>query len=553
MSQDLVEETPERPGGIPNANSPVLLTHMLEMVSRGLRSTRALQEALGVDPRTVRYYLQAGVWLGLLQDTPDPLLTPDGLAYVYAGASRPALYAAAVERQPFLSDLLQGRRTLPTDAELRAAIHRADPTLAPSTVERRASAVRGLLGPWLDARAARALSDEQQQLPLPLAQVPRVEPPPPLTHTSGRSFSPDVYAWILVFLLEHGELTLGHIRGLLDRAGADDVAIGGYVDLALERGDAVRVEERLVVTPAAISRRDVAAHPDAVILTDGGWRTMLDLWRTAPDKAARQPGRYRLWDQRLLGQPLDPATLEDDLRRALRDRALDAWPRTRPEGPVPMPPHRAPFLDVWEQPGHLITLPPTLAQLWEGVAGVNRRLRNARHRHDAVGTPTLAAVPAVAHGGLMHPGEPLLRSVADARSLRQRLLTHAPFVSLLVALLLVHRLEGGRAEVIHERGAWWVRSRRRRLGPVLEVLESFAQARGWLVSRLPTARFGADALIGLLDRTGLALRMPERVMLDDAAFHQLRMDEEAVIGARLDTLGRALLDHIEALSARKEG
>ena len=104
----------------------------------------------------------------------------------------------------------------------------------------------------------------------------------------------------------------------------------------------------------------------------------------------------------------------------------------------------------------------------------------------------------------------------------------------------------------HDRGAWWVRSRRKRLGPVLEVLESFAAARGWHSSRLPSGRFGADALIDLLTRLGLAQRAPERVVLDDTTFHQLRMDEEAAIGAKLEVLGRALLDHVDRLAARRE-
>jgi len=92
---------------VPNANSPALLTHLLEMVSRGLRSPRTLSEALGIDQRTVRYYVQAGVWLGFLEDSPEPLLSPEGLAYVYGGKLRRARYAEAVSRQPFVLALVK--------------------------------------------------------------------------------------------------------------------------------------------------------------------------------------------------------------------------------------------------------------------------------------------------------------------------------------------------------------------------------------------------------------------------------------------------------------
>ena len=56
---------------IPNANRPAVLARTIELVARGLRTPRGLQEALGLDPRTVQYYLQAGAWLGLLENNHD--------------------------------------------------------------------------------------------------------------------------------------------------------------------------------------------------------------------------------------------------------------------------------------------------------------------------------------------------------------------------------------------------------------------------------------------------------------------------------------------------
>jgi len=147
---------------IPSASSPQLLTHLLEMIARGVRSSRGLEEALGVDPRTLRYYLQAARWLGLLAPTPDPVLSSDGLAYVYAGPTRHEVYARAVRAQPFLAELLDRcEGHTPDPGTIAHAIQHADPSLASSTVQRRASAIRSLLEPALDPAP---LPDDDGQL-----------------------------------------------------------------------------------------------------------------------------------------------------------------------------------------------------------------------------------------------------------------------------------------------------------------------------------------------------------------------------------------------------
>jgi hypothetical protein len=537
-------------GGVPNANSPVLLTHLLEMVARGLRSGRGLAEALGVDQRTVRYYVHAGAWLGFLEDGSEPLLTPDGLSFVYGGPHRHARYAAAVERQPFVAGLIKRLGRFPDDGALRLAIAAAEPGLSAATVERRASAVRGLVAPLLETnRPGRSAAADDRQLALPLAQAPALAPDPPLTRAAGRSFSPDIYAYLFATLLDHGELTLGHVRGLLDRAGADDVAIGPYVDLALERGDVERVEERLVITAGAAALRDVAANATAVVLTDPGWRAHVERWRSDPAAAARAPARYRLWDQRLFGRPLAADTVHADLGRALRDRNLSAWPIARPAPGRTGRGGDEPFLDLWEREGLIIALPPTLAHLWEGLGGVNRRLRSARHRTDAVGAPTIAYSPVVVHGGLLHPGEALPRAVPDARSLRQRTISRAPYAAMVVAMLLAHRAEPSAIELRLEHGAWWVRARRRRVGPLLEVCDAFAAKRGWVSARRGSDGLSAASLLSVAERLGVVALTPDRAVLDDTLFHQLRHDEEAVLAPSLDGLSRALRAHVDALVA----
>ena len=127
----------------PNANSPQLLTRLLEMVARGVRSTRSLQETLGVGARTVQYYTQAGQWLGFLQTDGTATLTSLGLDYVYAGRRRSQVYAAAVWAQPLAAELLAGADgRLPSLDDVMAAVMVGEPELAPATARRRASAVR---------------------------------------------------------------------------------------------------------------------------------------------------------------------------------------------------------------------------------------------------------------------------------------------------------------------------------------------------------------------------------------------------------------------------
>ncbi len=533
---DDVRGARDRVSAIPNANSPQLLTHLLELTARGLRTGRGLQEALGVDGRTVRYYVQAAVWLGFLRDEPDPVLTPEGLAYVYGGARRRPLWAEAVEQQPFVARLRDRHGgVLPAGEALEEAIAQEDPSLAPSTVARRASALRGLVAPWRDERAADALAGHEGQLSLPLPQGSRPTPAPELARLAGAAFSPDIYRWTLSVLLDHGELTLGHVRALLDRAGAQEAPIGAYVDLAEERGDATRMEDRLVASSAAVSRRDLCDSTVAIILSDAGWRAHVEQLRADPRAA---PGRWRPWDLRLLGRPLDGATVEADLASVLRDRSLGAWPSTQAPATPPALPTLAerPFLDAIDETGLLVALPPSLAHLWEGVSGINRRLRNARHRTDAVALPTLAYRPARVHGGLLYPGEALPRAIADGRSLRHRVLTHAPYLAMAVALLLTHR-QSGHPQLVRHRDDWWVTARRHKLGPLLEVLDGFAVSRGWIACRRRTGGLSSAEVVSLLERLGVAVLTRDRVLLDDAFFHQLRVDEEEQqVAARLEPL-----------------
>lgn len=549
MSADDAEDRPapgrDRVASLPNANSPQLLTHLLEVIARGVRSSRGLEEALGVDPRTVRYYLHAGAWLGFLADAPDPTLTAEGLAYVYAGSDRRDHWVRALQAQPLLGPILRSHGgALPPPQALRAQLAKADPSLATSTLERRTSAVRALAAPAEDPDAARALdAAEPYQLHLPLGQTRAVHPDAKAAQVAGRAFSPDLYRVILGWLLDHGELSLGHLRAILDRWGAAEAPIGPYVDLALQRGDAVRHLEQLVITPQAVQRRELVDSTRSIILSDAGWREHLDALRQGAS-----PGRWRRWDERIFGRAVSPSDVDAALTRVLPDRSLAAWPVAA--APVDAPPKvvHGSFLEAYAHPGQIITLPPTLGELWEGLAGVNRRLRNARHRGDGVHLPTSVDRPVAVHGGLFAPGESLPRALPDTRSLRQRVLQNAPYPAMVVGLLLLHRKSSHGPELRQSAEGWQVRHHRRRVGPLLHVLDTLARKLGCVPSRRVHGGLSAGGLVGVLEGLGVALRTERCLVLDDAFFRLLRMDdEEQPIGAALEALADHLANHLDAV------
>lgn len=534
---------PRRPA-IPTANNPRLLTRTLGWLGRGVRSTRALQEILGVELRTVQYYLRAGEWLGLVEPGPEHLLTPLGLELVF-GTSPDETYARAVWDQPFVRDLLTGRGHSPPPLEdVVVAIARAEPDLAAATVRRRASAVRSLIAPALDR--ARRPEPADHQLPLPLA-VPPDTGPHHLSPGPARDADPDVFRWVYEALLDHGELTLGQLRGLLDRAGVSELPIGGYVDLLLSRQDATRIGERLVITTGGVSRRQAASSTTGIILSHARYRQWLDDVRRvalgdreAEIRMAEVTRTFRAWDQRLLGGPADAATLDARLGRVLLDRSLAAFPVSGDAGP-PLEPVERSFLDVWEEPGLVVALPPFLTTLEGGLAAVNRCFSRARQGSAEVGVPDVATRPVLVHGGLLHPGEPRPRSVPDLISLRQRVLMNAPYAAMTAALLLLHRASPGILAVVRRRGTWSVLRRGRPLGAALPLLDAFASSRGWVPCRRLSGGLSLTDLLVSLEAIGLCHVLGDVAVLAERAFHRLRTDpEEMEVHALLQPLADAL-------------
>lgn len=528
-------------GGVPNANSPGLLTRLLEMVARGVRSSRGLQEALGVRQRTAQYYVRAGEWLDLLSVSGPLMLTPRGLEYVYTRDRRPALYAAAVWDNPLARQLLRDSDgALPEVEVVAETIAAVEPELAPTTVRRRASAVRSLIEPAVGVELPRRVG-AQLEFALPVSA--RLPPAPHVDVAAGREYNADVYRYLLTALVDHGELSLGEVRALLDRA-ATGLPLGGYVELALARGDAERVDEHLVVTPACLARPHLRDSAAAVILSDSGYRGYLEAVRgaAAGDPVARvrrdsaRP-HYRRWDARLFGRPADSATLDADLSRVLLDRSLDAFPvcTTAPSAP----PVDRPFLEVWRRDDLLVAAPAYLAHLMLGLGVVNRDLAAARHASGVAEVPSLASRVIATHAGLLYPGEPLPRAVPDLRSLRMRLVRRAPYPALLVALLLLHRARPDVVEVVSRRGAWSVRRGSGYLGPVLEVLDALARSRGWHVSR--ARGLTAEDLVRALEVVGLVQLAGNALVLAEPFFAALRLEvEEAEVAGDLQELEGAV-------------
>lgn len=519
-----------RTTSIPTANNPRLLFRMLGWVARGVRTSRGLQEALGVDVRTVQYYLQAAQWLRLMEAGSDHLLTAAGLDVVFGGDPLVS-YSKTVRQHPFIEALVSEDEQLPAVEDVVVAIARAEPDLAPATVRRKASAVRSLVQPALASQARAVQVNEQLLLPL---SAPAVAPLSALNPGRAKDADPDVFRWIYEALLDYGELTLGHLRGLLDRAGVSELPIGGYIDLLIQRGDATRVGERLVVTAGGVARREAASSTTGIILSHAGYRGWLDDMRDAAtgDRSAEirmsEVARtFREWDIRLFGGPANPDTVDRMLDRVLLDRSLDSFPISGPPG-EPLASPQASFLDCWQEQGLVLTLPPFLSDLFHGVAGVNRVLAAGRSGDVGVGSPSLAFRPTVAHGGVLHPGEPLPKSVPDTVSLRQRLLMNAPYPAIIAALLLLHRREPGAFSVESRAGMWFVSYRGKPVGKLLSMVDSFGASRGWLPCRRRVGGLAAADVLDAMDALGVVHVLGDIVVLSEVVFHRFRAEPEDV-------------------------
>jgi hypothetical protein len=526
----------ERAQLVPNANNPRLLQRLIRLVASGVRKPRALADVLQVEVRTVHYYTQAGEWLGLLATDKEVHLTPRGVEFAFADPrQRTRLYALAVWSVPLVQSLLTGRGDLPDADVIASFILQHEEGMAPRTARRRATALRGLIEPALRHRPTKSTS-RGTQISLRFPSTGTVGIPAQSTHgvdlRAGTENNPDVYARLLQALLDHGELTTGQVRGILDAIGARDCPLGGYVEMALRREDATRSGDRLIVTASAVQRREVADDGILTALTDPTYRAYLDqLCDTEDSLLARREldslsRRFTAWDVRIFGERLTPENVAEVRDRPLVGRRLASLVRASDRGPV-LPPSSQPFIDMLDTPLLPIAFPSSLAGLYGGVATVNEALKRARTAPAGVRVPTPIDTRAQIHGGLLCPGETLPRAIPDNLTLRLRMMTHTPAVSLLVALLLLDRKESADLRLVGGEDGPTVHWSGQSVGPLLEVLEGFCRDQGWVVVRPATGGLQASTLIDVCEDLGLVARVRSRVVLAEPVFMRLQEDAES--------------------------
>lgn len=137
---------------VPQANSLPVMVRLLEALARGTAEVDALAEHLGVEPRTVHYYLDLGSWLGFVScDAGEYALTSEGTGFVESHSARGRIFARAVFARPLAQAVNQlKRQAAEADRELttRQAAEQAImrlTELSESTARRRASALTRLL------------------------------------------------------------------------------------------------------------------------------------------------------------------------------------------------------------------------------------------------------------------------------------------------------------------------------------------------------------------------------------------------------------------------
>jgi hypothetical protein len=518
---------------IPNANNVRFLTRVLEFVARGVRDPKALAEVLDCELRTIHYYTQAGDWLGLLEtnESKDPHLTRMGLEYVYAGKDRPKVYAEAIWSNAFVIDLMRGQDSLPQTPQIAEFIETSVPEMAPTTAKRRASAVRSLIQPAIKHRKKNLKTSHQMAFEFAPAYHPGGTITPVVDLRAGTNESPDVYRVVLRALLDHGELGTGHLRAVLDASGASDCGIGSYIEMAVRRGDARRVDDRLVVTWGAAWRRDVADTVVGVALSDPRYRAYLDCLRKAaagdPKEAIRYSAlrdRFAPWDRRVFGESIRPAQLSKDLDRILLGRPIDAFPLAEDAGKAP-PLLEGAFLDLLQSDGLVLTFPPSLQLLLQGVNLINSHLERSNRTKNGVRMPEATDRRVVVHGGLFPPGLPLPKRIADGVTLRLLAVNNIPLVSLATALLLLDRRGGLPLSVHKGNNGPTVSHDGIPMGDLAQVLEGAAESQGWMVSRQTRAdpnTLLSDVLVSL----GIAHRLAHRLVLDEDFFVRLKHEPE---------------------------
>ena len=514
-----------RPSGLPNANNPRLVMRLVGLVAAGVRRVPALADVLEVEPRTVHYYIQATEWLGLISGEADLRLTRKGLELAYAPPGRRmALFAEALRRIPVAAELLD-QSPDPSVEEALAIVVREEPELAESTARRRASALLGLLAPAIKlAKKPVAPAAVQLELPFP-AGGEEPDRALPVDLQAGLDRNPDLYARVLDALLDEGELASHQLRALLDEAGAKDAGLGSYAEMAVQRGDAHRVGDRLVASPGASRRRIVAGDGLLVALSEPAYRQRLEALEAG--ESPREPGPWsRVWDSRVFGGPLPADHIAEALSELILGAPLRQLPRAGEAG-LPVAVTDQPFIEVLATPSLPIALPGNLRELAAGLPAANLLLKRQKQAPLGVRCPDALTVRARVHGGLLHPGEPAPGLVPDQFSLRQRALSCCPAFALLGGLLTLARRPEVQLRVERHPAGLILRLRGRPRGRLGPLIEDFCAAQGWLLFRRPGRSLGSGELERVARALGICVRVGRVVVLEEHLFARLQEDPEA--------------------------
>ena len=478
---------------------------MLDNVAAGVRRPASIARVLDLDVRVVRAYLAHAAWLGLLRDAAEPQLTPAGLTLVYAGPRRTSALGAALAAHPVL-----GQNPLPDADAVAAALLDAGVSPSESAAKRDARAVLRLAEP---ARRLKPHAPPAEQMRLRF--VGAIEARPMLYDPEPGDDSLDVYAIVLRGLLEHGELRLNTLRGLMDSCGAQNAGLGSYVALAVRRADAERRGDHLVVTPGGVARADLADSVVSIALSDPDFRAWLAELPGAPSEARR----CARWARRLFGT--EPAVTA--LPRLLFGRSIHTVPAAGEAGGS-LPITRGAFLDVLGEPGLVLAFPEPLTQLSGGIAWVHRQWRSVVQNPAGVRAPSPLDTRLGVHAGLLSPGETPPRNIPDALSLRLRAVRAVPAFALLVAAGMLHRRKvidiclRGNAVIVVAPG--------RRECPWGVVLARVARARGWTLCPAVAPPRWRELLHTAAD-LGLMVRLPrEAWTLDETLAWRLGHDAE---------------------------
>lgn len=530
------------PGPPPGNGSLRAQGRLLRLVAAGCCERDALARRLRQPPEVVGERIALGCWLGLLRpgragaEPGAVLLSRRGVDLVFGLGRRPQTYVDLLWDHPAIGQVLADLDPAALDAgAVGRALRARCPGADDLAVERSSAVLAEVLGPARRLRPRRRERRTHQQLRL---AFPR--PRAPVTGYRFKALSADLqledpaaYRAILQALLDEGELAVAQVAQILAGLGQPDAPAGAYADLAVRRGDARRCREgaldKLVVTAAAVERRDLSDTVATVALSDPDYRAYLEVLQATaggdPAAAARY-GRLRMrfsaWDARIFGEGLAPRAVAQAADKLIKGRGLQALPLAVPD-PEPTAIFRpGTFLDQIGHRNLAVALPPSLDLLVGGLTLVNRALEQARSAE-----PAAALQPRVhVHGGLLHPGEAMPGSLPDRVSLRLHVVERQPWLALLVAVLLEQRLGGFRLGVRLRGDRLRVTWRRRDLGDFLTRADDLMRERGWLVCRRQRGGLSDAALVDIAEVLGVASTTAGALVLDESFFARLRQQPE---------------------------